>query len=101
MTHRTFHASISAHRGLLVIRCRNCGHAWVSDWIPLSRGCPECDGQAETMFKSGAHVLRRFPRKVATELAVLLRSGKVDEAWAVVLLLEDGGARFVDGRLRP
>jgi hypothetical protein len=53
------------------------------------------------MFKAGARVWRRFPRKVATELAALLRARKVDEAWAVVRSLEAGGERFVQGRMGP
>lgn len=101
MPSRTFNPSIAAHRGLLVLRCKNCGHAWVSDWIPLLGGCPECHGLAEPMFKAGNRVHRRFPRKTAMELAALLRDRKVDEAWAAVRALEAGGERFVQGRMGP
>jgi hypothetical protein len=100
MPPRTFHASIAAHRGLLVFRCKACGHAWVAEWTPLTGGCPECHEYPETMFKAGARVWRRFPRKVATELAALLRDRKVDEAWAAVRTREAGGERFVEGRGR-
>lgn len=100
MAQRTFHPSISAHRGLLVLRCKDCGHAWVAEWTPLTKGCPECRGPAETMFKAGARVWRRFPRKTAMELAALLRGRYVDEAWAVVRSREAGGERFVEGRGR-
>jgi hypothetical protein len=53
------------------------------------------------MFKAGSRVWRRFPRKVATELAALLRDRKVDEAWTVVRSREACGERFVEGRMGP
>ena len=91
---------MSAHRGLLVLRCRSCRRAWVADWTPL-RGCPECHGGTEAMFKAGTRVLRRFPRKMAMDLAALVRDRKIEEAWAAVRSREAAGEKFVEGRMRP
>jgi hypothetical protein len=53
------------------------------------------------MFKAGSRVLRRFPRKMAMDLAALVRDRKIEEAWAEVRSREASGDRFVEGRLGP